>query len=242
MVTSRWVRTAHADAWQVLGVRATRSLPGVRLMATGLAHAQWNDGDIDDPALVDIDAVRDWYDDLGVPWGLRLPADAPWPHGRKILTKRLMGLTPAAYAAPTVPPRVTIRQATTADFEAYLHVDSTAFEDDPALQRPWLELLLCHPKATVAVAEVDGAIVASGQIVMSDDQAGPAAYVGGIAVLPDARRRGIGAAITGWLVERGFDSGAALAHLHPDTDHAAGIYQRLGFTEVEGFDVYLPIS
>lgn len=226
----------------MLGVLATLQLPGVRLMATGLQHAQWNDGDVDDPALVDIDAVRDWYDGLRVPWGLRLPAAAPWPHGRRLFTKRLMGLTPAAYQAPAVPPGVTIRQATAADIEPYLHVDSTAFEEEPHVQRPWLELLLRHPNATVAVAEMDGDIVASGQIVRSDDQAGPAAYVGGIAVLPDARRRGIGAAITGWLVERGWDAGAALAHLHPDTDHAAAIYQRLGFVEVDGFDVYLPIS
>ena len=68
-VTAQWVRTAHADAWQVLGTAATTEMPGIRLMATGLPHPQWNNGDVDDPAEVDVDAVRDWYAAVGVPWG-----------------------------------------------------------------------------------------------------------------------------------------------------------------------------
>src|SRR4051812_25374271 len=75
---AEWVRAAHGDAWQVLGVAGTADLPGVRLSASGLPHPQWNSGDVDDPGLVDVDAVRRWYADRGVPWGLRLPAGAPW--------------------------------------------------------------------------------------------------------------------------------------------------------------------
>ena len=235
-LSAEWVREAHGDAWQTLGVRAVAELRGVRLMATGLPHAQWNNGDVDEPERVDIGAVRRWYADLGVPWGMRVPARSAWPHGRRLFTKRLMGLTANAFA-PTG--SADVRAAQASDLVAYLHVDSTAFEEPPEVQRPWLELLVAHPAATVAVAEVDGEVVAAGHVVVADGRAGRTGYVGGIAVLPEARRRGIGAAISSWLVRRAFDGGAAMCHLHPDTDHAAGIYRRLGFVEVDGFEVYV---
>jgi len=38
------------------------------------------------------------------------------------------------------------------------------------------------------------------------------------------------------------DAGAELVHLHPDTDQAAAIYRRLGFVEVDGFDVYVDMA
>jgi hypothetical protein len=48
-LSAGWVRAAHGDAWQVLGVAGVAEFPGVRVMATGLAHPQWNNGDVDEP-------------------------------------------------------------------------------------------------------------------------------------------------------------------------------------------------
>ena len=70
---------------------------------------------------------------------------------------------------------------------------------------------------------------------------GPSLYLAGVAVLPAARRRGVGAALSSWLLERGFAAGAELAHLNPDTDEAARIYGRLGFAETPGLDIYVDI-
>ena len=58
-------------------------------------------------------------------------------------------------------------------------------------------------------------------------------------VLPEHRRRGIGAALTGHLVRWARDEGADLAWLNPDDDRAARLYAGLGFAEVPGFDVYV---
>jgi GNAT superfamily N-acetyltransferase len=58
-------------------------------------------------------------------------------------------------------------------------------------------------------------------------------------VLPEARRRGVGAGVSSWLLERAFAGGAELAHLNPDTHAAARIYERLGFTELPGHDIYV---
>jgi ribosomal protein S18 acetylase RimI-like enzyme len=231
-----WVRAAHGDAWQTLGIAGTAELPGVRLSATGLSHPQWNNGDVDDPALVDIDAVRNWYADRDVPWGMRVPQGADWPHGRYLFTKRLMGLVPSEFRRAPAPAGVTFRAADTADIDAVAHIDGTAFDAPSALVRPWIELLTKHPSTFCAIAERDGVPVASGQVTVSHGRAGRAGYVTGIAVLPDARRRGVGAAISSWLIEH---STADLWHLHPDTDEAARIYQRLGFVAAGAFDVYV---
>ena len=74
--STTWVRKAHGDAWQTLAV-TTHELPGVRLSATGLPHPQWNNGDVDDPAAVDVGAVRDWYDALRVPWAEPITCNTP---------------------------------------------------------------------------------------------------------------------------------------------------------------------
>ncbi|MBV9291533.1 MAG: GNAT family N-acetyltransferase [Frankiales bacterium] len=246
-----WVRTAHADAWEEHGrFRAsvgggTARLSGVRLMASGLPHAQWNSGDVRETELVDIAAVRAWYaarplpSGEALPWGLRVPSGASWPHGRKLFTKRLMGLVPDRFTAAAPPPDVTLRQAAPQDVDAVLGVDTVAFHEDDAVERPWVEPILSMPSAVVCVAELDGAPVGCGHCVVSSGDAGPAVYVAGIAVLPSARARGIGAAMSTWLVERGFAADAQLAHLHPDTDAAARIYARLGFDEVDGLDIYV---
>ena len=49
------------------------------------------------------------------------------------------------------------------------------------------------------------------------------------------------ASLTSWLLARGFAGGAGLAHLHPDTDAAARLYERFGFAEVDGLDVYVDL-
>lgn len=244
------VRVAHADAWEELGRQragagggATR-LPGVRLMATGLSHPQWNNGDVHDPGAVDLEHVRRWYADLGVPWGLRLPAGAPWPHGRRLFTKRLMGLLPDGFrAARAVAGTWPCAVAGPGDVDDVLRVDTVAFESPDEVERPWLAPLLTQPTVTVLlIRAADGRAVATGYSVLTDGDAGPALYVAGIGVLPEWRGRGLGARISSQLVERGFEAGARLAHLHPDTDAAARIYSRLGFAEVDGLDIYVDVA
>jgi GNAT superfamily N-acetyltransferase len=243
-----WVRVAHADAWEAHGRYrepnggGTVRLPGIRLMASGLPHPQWNNGDVLDAEQVDVAAVCRWYADKGVPWGLRVPHGMAWPHGRLLFGKRLMGLAAADFRPATVPAGVSLRVAGPADVEAVLSVDTVAFEDPIDVEQPWVGPLLSQPSLTVCLAEVDGQPVGCGSCLVTDGDAGPAAYVAGVGVLPPARNRGIGAAVSSWLVQRGLDAGAQLAHLHPDTDEAARIYARLGFVEVDGFNVYVDIA
>lgn len=242
---ARRMWTAHADSWQQLaevraaGGGAWTELPGVRLMASGLPHPHWNNADVTDSSLVRIDDVRGWYREHGVPWGARVPTRMPWTHGRLVLSQRLMGQT-REQLAPTAPvDGVTVRAAGPDDLERVLAVDAQAFGGDVDTARPWLAPMLDHPSMTVALAVDDRGPVGTGYVVCSDGHAGPAAYVGGVAVLERARRRGIGGAISGWLLDHGYAAGARVATLQPDTDGAARVYSRLGFVPAGGFDIYV---
>lgn len=230
-------RTAHADAGGDVA-----AMPGIRLMTSGLPYAQWNNGDVDDPDAVDVDAVRRWYAERGVPWGVRVPAGARWPHGRLLFRKRLMLLAAADLLPARAVPGLIVRAATPDDLDAVAHVDAVAFDGDPAVEAAWVRPLLTSDRATVALAELDGRPVATASCLRTDGRAGAAAYVAGVAVLPEARRRGVAGAVSAWLVEGAVAAGAQVAHLHPDTEEAARVYARLGFTEVDGLDVYVDLA
>ncbi len=181
---------------------------------------------------------------------MRVPAGAAWRHGRFLFRKRLMGLALDGFGRPASnsplgdQKRVVIRRARPDDLDAVLRIDSIGFEvadADATLERQWIEPHLHSEHIDVALAEVDGEPVGTGYALRSDGCAGAALYVGGVTVLPDARRRGIASAVTEWLLDRGGAAGARLAHLNPDTDEAARIYARLVFVEVDGVDIYVDL-
>jgi ribosomal protein S18 acetylase RimI-like enzyme len=244
------VRAAQADAWQALGGLfdgcggGTASLRGMRVMASGLPHPQWNGADVG-AVDADIEAARAFFAERGVPWGARVPAAMAWRHGRLLCRQRLMGLVAAGDFDPApVPPGFAVQTAGTADLESVLAVDAEAFESDAAAGRPWLAALLAAPAEVVTVAAgttAGGRTVGTGYAVLSDGVAGPSVCIAGIAVARDCRRRGLGAALSSWLVRRGFDAGARLAHLQPDDDRAARLYARLGFIETDGLDIYVDL-
>jgi len=246
---TRRARLAHGDAWQHLGRLHASSgggslrLPGVTLMASGLPHPQWNNADVDDPAAVDVDAVISWYAGHGVPWGVSVPAGATWHRGRLLFRQRLMalplGAPPPAPGSFAVPGGVHVRAAGPPDLDGVLAVDAAAFVSSPDVQRPWIEPQLTEDDSVVALALDGDRPVGCGYAVVTDGDAGRTVYVAGIGVLESARRRGIGGAVSWWLVEQGRTRGADLAHLNPDTDVAASVYRRLGFVEVPGFDIYV---
>jgi GNAT superfamily N-acetyltransferase len=215
-------------------------LRGIRLMASGIAHPQWNNGDVMD-ADADLEGVREFFAQRGVPWGVRVPAGMPWPHGRRLFAKRLMGLRAAGFRPAPQVPGLRIELAGPDQLDAVVAVDSAAFDEDPALVRLWFEPHLTAPCAAVALATLGDELVATAHTVRSDGLAGPCLYLGGVAVLEQARRRGVGSAISSWLLARGFAAGAQLAHLNPDTEAAARIYQRLGFAETAGLEIYVDL-
>jgi GNAT superfamily N-acetyltransferase len=240
------VRTAHADGWAVEGVLrepyggGVATLRGIRVMASGLDHPQWNGADVTGP-YADLEGARAFYAERNVAWGVRVPAGMPFKAGRHLFQMRLMGLLAGGLQAAPPVAGLTLREAGPDDLETVLYVDTSAFGSDPALYRPWTAPHLSAPQITVALAELGGEAVGTAYALRSDGPAGPAVFLGGVAVLEAARRRGVAAAMSAWLLERAFADGARLAHLHPDTDTAARVYSRLGFTAAGALDIYVDL-
>jgi GNAT superfamily N-acetyltransferase len=242
------VWTAHGDAWQAEGrLRepvggGAAELPGIRLMASGLPHAQWNNGDVTDPALVDVKHVRAWYAararGSGVPWGVCVPSNQVFKFGRLHFRKRCMGLTPDVFRRVDPARQIGIGEAMLADIDSIVHIDAAAFGDPAAQVRPWIEPHLGAAGFIVALARLDGVPVGIATAIVTEGRAGSCVGIFGVGVLEHTRRRGIGSAMTSWLLERAFADGAALAHLNPDSDVAAQLYARMGFIETAGLDVH----
>jgi ribosomal protein S18 acetylase RimI-like enzyme len=245
------VRAAHGDAWQAEGrLRepfggGALELPGVRLMASGLPFPQWNNGDVTDVAAFPLDDVRAWYatraEGRGVPWGVRVPAGFPFAHGRHLFRKRCMALSATEYRPRPSAPGLRIRAATLSDADAVAAIDAAAFDTDFDACRAWNTPHIGAPGFTVILAELDDEAVGCATSILTRGRAGPCVGIFGVGVIGKARRRGAGAALTAWLLARGFAQGATLAHLNPNTPAAAALYAGLGFREAAGFDVYVEL-
>ncbi len=238
-------RTAHGDLWRAEGLLRTRGgggaceLPGIRLMASGLPHAQWNNGDVTDPEQVDLAAVRAWFATRGVPWGVRIPAGLAWPHGRFLFRKRVFAFEPAAFRPAPAIAGVRVRVARGDDAERVAALSAAAFAGTINEERAWVAPHLGAAGFRVAVAELSGVAVGVAAGVITEDRAGPCVGVLGLAVHPDAASRGIGTALASLIVAWGFEGGATLAHGSPGDVAAVAVAVKLGALEVGGFDVYL---
>ncbi len=241
------LRLALGDAIEAQGALrataggATARVPGARLMASGLPQGQWNTAHLDDPTVVDMTAVAAWYAGRGVgAWGVQVSAGSGFAWGRRIVTQDLMVRPAVPLPAAPAPAGVTVRAAAAADLDAVVAVDARAFDEAPAASHGWLAPLFAWPQATVALAEVDGRVVGCGYVLATDGLAGAAAVMGGVAVDPAARRRGVGGAVSHWLTGAAVGAGAGLVHLHAATEDAARIYRRLGYADAGQLDIHVP--
>ncbi|ADD43485.1 GNAT family N-acetyltransferase [Stackebrandtia nassauensis] len=128
-------------------------------------------------------------------------------------------------APPTHPAESRVRWCTESDFDAITALLDVAFPDassrpDPAVpHRRWF-----------GATDANGSIVACG-IAQVGDGIGP--MLGSIAVHPDARRQGLGSAITSWVTRRLLDEGNAMVALgsYAGEEATHRIYRRLGYRD-----------
>jgi len=193
------VRTAHADAWQAEGrLRepyggGACAVRGARAMASGIRTPKWNNADVTHEQ-VDLEALSAWYAARGMPWGLRVPLEISLAVGEPLFVKRCMGLLASSGAGSGLrmfdpAGGVQVRRIRADEHDRFVALEVAAFGDDPATARDWLA-----PQFGVAgfdhwVAELAGATVGIATSVRSDELAGPALMVTGVAALPgvDAR-------------------------------------------------------
>ena len=219
---------------------ATASARGVRMMATGLTKEWFNTADVSSVD-ADAEAIAEFYGSRGLRYGVRVPAGMAWAHGVRVVQLRLMFVLGGTLRAAEPPPSVRIEAARPRDLDEVVAVDCAAFGSGPATVGPWIEGLVRAPDdaVTFACARRGSAVVGVGYAIHANGASGRSAGIGGIGVAPAARRAGIGAALTSWLVRRSFAAGAQLAQLAADDERAARLYSRLGFVETGSLDVYV---
>jgi hypothetical protein len=245
------VRTAHGDAWQVEGrlrephgggVCAVR---GARAMASGIRTPKWNNADVTHDQ-VDVEALRAWYGSRDMPWGLRVPLELSLAVGEPLFVKRCMGLVASSGAESgrrlsEPPDGVQVRRIRADERDRFVALEVAAFGDAPATARAWLA-----PQFGVAgfdhwMAEIAGATVGIATSVRSDELAGPAVMVTGIAALPGADAQLVKAQLSAQISAAAVHAGpgATLVHVYPDDDEEAAAFAAVGFIEVPGFLVRL---
>lgn len=206
-------------------------------MASGLPEAKWNNADIVDGD-VDRAALVDWYAQRDLPWGIRVPLDLEFDLGEPLFTKRCAALLPEAFDPTRDTGGTTIRRATQADITSYAAVEIAEFGGSPDLELRWLSPAIGAPGFNHWIAEREGAAVGVAMTVLTQDRAGPAAYLAGIATVPGEEGKGTPEQLVSVASEAAFAAGAGLVHTNPD-EGALRWLSPLGFVEVPGFLVRL---
>lgn len=229
----RRVLDAHGDAWQAEGRQrtahggGTAEVRGARLMASGIAAAKWNNADVT-AADADVEAIAAWYGERDVPWGVRVPLGIELDLGAPLFVKRCLYLH-ARDRREAPRPALELRRAAATELERFAAAEAAAFGDDLATAHRWLEPVFGKEGFTHWLALDDaGEAKAVATVVRTDERAGPAAMLTGVA--------GEAALfLAGAATEGAFDDGAELVHLHTAFEHEAAMWAGVGFREVPGF-------
>ena len=239
-----WLATADADQTQArvradLGAVA-KWTEGGHYFVSGIENGHYNVAHVLDAASFDVNDASAWFAANGAELALRTPRDVP-VKGTQVRSNVIMQVTPDDLRHSTG--QVPVRRATSEDLDGLVTVDREAFGpgNSKALHE-WIAGHLISDDIVTGVIELVGSPVATGYVILSDGKAGRTAQIGGIAVIPMMKRRGLGDRITTWLADYAFDHGADIVHLYTDNDIARRLYTRLGFREVGAFNVYINVE
>lgn len=244
VIAAERVHAAHADAWEVEGRARARygggshRVRGARLMASGLPDARWNNADVT-AADVDLDAVVGWYQSRAVPWGIRVPLSLAIAFGAPLFVKRCFALLPDELADIEVEVGARILRVQPAGLARFVAAEAAAFDTPARLAASWIEPVFGTPGFVHWLAERDGRPLAVATTVASAGDAGPAVMLTGLGSLPGTDPSVTAALARAALVAAVEDEPATLVHTHGDPDDDAGLFEGLGFTEVEGLEVRL---
>jgi GNAT superfamily N-acetyltransferase len=219
---------------------------GLTVCLTGVPLAPFNPTLIerlpDDPDAA-IERAEAHYDGTGLTLGIDLE---PSLHGPVREAARRRGLTMVesrpgmtvalADVVPVAPPDGVelFRVESPALLDQVVVVDESAFGVDAATTRRFLpDAVLEDPTQRVYAARVDGRLVSVGESTTLDGVVG----VFGVATDPGYRRRGIGAALTAFLLaDRAGEADLAVLDA---SDLGEGVYARLGFAAMSIWEVWV---
>jgi hypothetical protein len=239
MVAVERVRAAHADAWEAEGRARVASgggaarVRGARLMASGLPFPKWNNADVTGADL-DVAAVRRWYAQRAVPWGLRVPVELAVDLGRPLFVKRCFGLRRPEFRPAMPPPGLLPRRAGGTDSGGWFAAaEAAAFGDPVEVAAAWVGPVFGCRGFEHWVAQRDGEVAAVATAVWSEGDAGPAVMLTGLGGLEGAAA--VLPALAGAVLAHAFEAQPqVLAHCHAEPGEDVSWLATLGFSEVPG--------
>jgi GNAT superfamily N-acetyltransferase len=235
-----WRRRVAACGGQV------HDADGLAVCLTGVPLAPFNPTLIERlPADPDVAVAKAeaHYDGTGVSLGIDLEPslhgplrDAAHRAGLTMVESR-PGMALAVTDVPALPPPPGVEVFRVQDpalLDEVVEVDAAAFGGDAATTRLFLpDAVLEDPTQRVYAARVGGRLVSVGESTMLDGVVG----VFGIATVPAYRRRGIGAAVTAYLLaDRAGEADLAVLDA---SDLGLGVYERLGFRTTSTWEVWV---
>jgi len=240
-----WLATADADDTQAR-VRANHGaaatwVDGAHYFFSGIVDGPYNRAHVVDVSTFNPVDAADWFGQHNTGLAVRALKNSPVT-GRRVRTNVLMAVGPDDLRHGTG--YVPARRAIDADITGVINVDAAAFgpSENPKALEQWIRGHVGSDDIVTTVVEAMGTPVATGYVVLADGTAGRTAQIGGIAVVPMLKRRGLGAGLTTWLADYAFEHGADLVHLYTDTDEARRLYTRLGFEEAGVFEVIVDVQ
>jgi GNAT superfamily N-acetyltransferase len=216
---------------------------GVLSCLTGLDFAPFNPSLVEGPPrdpVAALAAAEDVYRGAGLPFGIDLEPSlhpevrsAAEATGLRIVESRPgMTAVPSEFVDAAAPRGVVIGSARE-HLDAVADVVTDGFGGEVAINRGFVApAAFDDPRARIYLAWLDGRPVATVETSLHDGTLG----VFGVTTVPDARRIGIGAAITAHAV-RDRANDAELAYLQA-SDDGHGVYARLGFRDTSTWEVW----
>jgi GNAT superfamily N-acetyltransferase len=215
------VATRPGGAWEDLG--------GLALHTTGIPVRHWNGAHLTSPAgLGRLPDATAWFAGRGMPWGVLVPAELDLDPGTPLLTEQPVMLRPLA-DLPELP-GLDLRWDAADDAST---VQAAGFEAPLDATRDFVLPKLVNAACAVVVAYDEGRAAATATLVSVEG----VAAVFGVATLPDARRRGLGRAVTLAVLHEGRRRGCDLASLNP-SPLGYGVYAALGFADAPPWRIH----
>jgi GNAT superfamily N-acetyltransferase len=243
---SERVAAAMCGAWldrtAALGGTVHRN-DGIVTCLTGLDAAPFNPSLVEhtprDPAAA-LAAAERIYDMVGLPFGIDLdPArdgtvrDRAADAGLRVIEERPAMLAQPSAVPDVPPPEGVVIERAEEHLTEVAEVASAGFGGDPMINRAFVaDGVFQDHCARVYLAWLGGRPVATAETSLQEG----ALCVSGVATVPEARRRGIGRAITARAV-RDRASEADMAFLQ-SSEMGHGVYESLGFRDVAMWEVW----
>lgn len=193
---------------------------------------------VEPPTTADLRAAIGFLDDAGFPYMIWIRegvvAEAVAAEGFRPESWSMPGMTVLPIAAPPPADGVTVRPVEgSASLEEHIAMQVASGMAEPVARVMYTASFALDPDVRIFTGVLDGRPVGGSTAIRSDDVSG----VYAVGTMPEARRRGIGTAVTWAAVSAGKEWGCSLVVLQ-SSEMGFPLYQAMGFEVLVRYAVF----